>query len=267
VDKGKNSNWEQKMRTRFILITFIIVLTYSCDTHFDQDGLKMEEQVKYDSMLVGFNDFFREIAPEDDDFKEFTNISFKVPNFPPGFYTDDELKAFYFFNFYNENYESTIAIRKDSVAPYHEVYSLSYLEPFYYIDFSNNIYSDFSFINNYGFEIHNVDDDFSGVNYTDNLFDSRLIAKWKSDSVSVNISDYLKSIEFRETYFLRGNTTIEYIKLGRQILNKGDSTLLFTIVGLSDNHLVLSYSEGEKFIIQYFTASNDTRHSAHPTEE
>ena len=233
------------------------MLLHGCESSSKNVDLIVEEHFEYDSMLVQFNDFFRSISPDEERFIQFDEISFETPNFPSNFYSSEELEAFHFFTFYNDRYESAIAIKKDSILPYHEVYSLTSLDTSYYIDFSNNIHADFSFIQNYGFEIYSADEEFSGIYFTINQFDSRLIGKWRSDS-----TQDVKNLEFEKELLLIGETQIEYLKSGDQVLNSVDSTLLLKIIGLSNSHLTVLFNQDEDYKIQRFI-----RHSSSPTEE
>ncbi len=234
----------------------IIVVCYSIIFLCGCNGTIIESpppEKSQDSLLMNFNAFFKTITA-DENFEDFTEMYNRKPIFQPHFYEDYELNGFYFFEFYNEDNESQIVINRDSLLPYHEIYTCNYFEPYYYIDFSSNIHANLNFLNEYGYKIFEAKGKLNDINSTENIFDKRLIQKWNIDSCTNGEIRGMLSINFKEDSLFIDGKEIMYTKLGNQISSSQDSTVNLKIIGLSNRKLVVSKKIKGDEIAYYYTA-------------
>lgn len=153
------------------------------------------------------------------------------PNFKEGFYSEYEINQYYYFRAYlNQKSGIDFAILKNGNLNHHEVYYMIDHEGKTYIDFSENILGDFTFLNRFGYKIYQRDIKRNEYHSTVNLWDQRYSKTWVQDSTFVSISKEKISIN---------DKNYNYFKDLNNFYNLPDSNKIFTIIGYGDNNIAL----------------------------
>jgi len=227
-------------------LIYLLIFT-SCNVESDVDELAVKQDLK-NSCVYGFNNLFMDIFDNDSTY-EVKEVNIIQPNLIPGFYTEEEIEAFCFFELLNDNSTFLVAIDTIHTDTQHELYFCIDFKQYNTIDQSSNVHGNFDFLNNCDIRLNS---NLSQSNWTNNIFDKRMINVWAVDSTEGNTSH--KYIEItKKNIILDELDTINYYQSAFEIFRSSDSLLIFERQAVSENKLILKQLDNKEGIIYYLS--------------
>lgn len=239
-----------------LIITLLLAIATSCtESSTESKNHKNETKLTPSDCVEEFNSLFIHLFVEDKYGVE--NVNFIEPNLLPNFYEKDEISKYCFIEL--RKGDNVFIIATDTLleknTPEHSfsehfIYFCKKIHDYTLIDFSSNAYANLNFLSGCGIDIQQKDGHQSGFMAT--LNEDRLPGYWTVDSVNAN-SDYAhSSFEFsKQQLVLDQKDSLKIYEQEYGIYSKNDSSLLFKLLAISEQHLILSEMRDSTLMLYY----------------
>ena len=225
-----------------ILFTFV-----SCDGG-KTNKLAIPQNEIEKSCVSHFNNLFMEIFEQDLNY-QIKEAKMVNPSLIPDFYTQTEIETFCFFELTNDSSEFLVAIDTINTKGRHQLYFCFDFKQYKFIDQSSSVVGNFNFLSSC--DIHlSYKSNLTINGWTENLWDKRMMNKWKIDSIEGN-SKYSGIEITKEKLILNTTDSVEYYQSAFELFRSSDSSLIFERQAVSDNKLILKQFENNSETIYY----------------
>lgn len=246
--EGVNTNkreemkeYKQVIKYKNNFLFYILILFTSCVNEVDKTLIDNKLSLKDD-----FNIVFDKIIFGDSTKYSFDDVKPYLPNFYSNFYSEDIDKKYYFFELINNIGHLRIAVKTDGAKYYHEIYFLEETEGYSFIDESEYIICNLSFLNNHGFNIYS-DSISSATGWMSNIYDKRIIGNWAFDKALIKKdTNLIDKFEFlSDSVIILNNESLVYQKEKNNILIKNE--VIFKIIAIGKNKLLIQDGDNMMF--------------------
>jgi hypothetical protein len=233
-------DFKQRMKYKNNFLFYIFILITSCVNEVDNRRIDNKLSLKDD-----FNIVFDKIIFGDSTKYSFDDVMPYVPNLYSNFYSEDIDEKYYFFELTNNIGHIRIAVKTDGSKYYHEIYFLEETEGYSFIDESEYIICNLSFLNNHGFKIYS-DSISSTSGWMSNIYDKRIIGNWAFDKTLIekdtNLIDKFEVLS--DSIIILNNDSLVYSKEENNIIIKNE--VIFKIFAIGENKLLIQ--DGDNMI-------------------
>jgi hypothetical protein len=193
-----------------------------------------------------FNSVFSKIQFGDSIFYQFDNLLEIKPNFVDDLYSTDELSQFIFFELRIHGDFIRIAILQNENKHFHQMYFVEPIGDNEFIDETESIIADLSFLNDYGYKMTEVSIKPENFGWLSNEFDEKYIGEFVfNDFRNCECSSTkLNTLEITNNNVIVNNIdTLSYSKQNQYLINKVDSTTIFTLLAYTNQKILIKYDD------------------------
>lgn len=189
---------------------------------------------------------------------EFKSSQLAEPKMLEGFYSEEELKRFYFIDILSEFETLRIAVSKSPDNLGHSIYFLRKVKGYWYISFSELLKADLSFMSDSlkHLKVFKSNDSIKPF-YLEAISIIDIKGRWKlsssillEENMKVNREEFLEIIN--EDYMIFNSVKVKYFVKGNIVYNYSDSTSLFDLVSFGVNNILVRLIIGDSTQIAHF---------------